>query len=58
MTTLNFDNLRTRATKFAKAFESVTSEKQNDQDFMREFCAIFDISSRSIEWQYDVQKDK
>jgi hypothetical protein len=58
MTTLNFDTLRTRATKFAKTFESVTSEKQNDQDFMREFCAIFDISSRSIEWQYDVQKDK
>jgi type I restriction-modification system DNA methylase subunit len=58
MTTLNFDTLRTRATKFAKAFESVTSEKQNDQDFMREFCGIFDISSRSIEWQYDVQKDK
>jgi hypothetical protein len=58
MTKLSFDTLRTRATKFAKAFESVTSEKQNDQDFMREFCGIFDISSRSIEWQYDVQKDK
>lgn len=58
MTTLNFDTLRARAAQFAKNFEKVTSEKKNDQDFMREFCSIFDISSRSVEWQYDVQENK
>ncbi len=58
MTTLNLDTLRTRAAKFAKTFEAITSEKQNDQDFMRGFCSIFDISSRSIEWQYDVRETK
>lgn len=45
MTVINLDTLRIRAAKFAKNFENIKSEKQNDQDFMREFCAIFDISS-------------
>ena len=56
--TISIDTQRDRAAKFAKEFEGITSEKQNDQDFMREFCAIFGISSRSIEWQYDVRENK
>jgi type I restriction-modification system DNA methylase subunit len=58
MQTLNLDTLRKNAAKFAKEFESTKSEKQNDQDFMRGFCAIFGIQSRSIEWQYDVRENK
>ncbi|MEI6746781.1 MAG: DNA methyltransferase, partial [Methylococcaceae bacterium] len=45
-------------TQFAKRFENTTSEKSNDQDFMRGFCAIFGISSRRIEWQYPVKDGK
>lgn len=58
MQTLNLDTLRKNAAKFAKEFQNVKSEKQNDQDFMRGFCAIFGIQSRSIEWQYDVREHK
>jgi type I restriction-modification system DNA methylase subunit len=58
MTTINIDTQRDRAAKFAKQFENVKSEKQNDQDFMRGFCEIFGISSKSIEWQYDVRENK
>ncbi len=56
--TINIDTLRKRATQFAKRFENTTSEKSNDQDFMRGFCAIFGISSRRIEWQYPVKDGK
>jgi hypothetical protein len=33
---VSVDTQRARAAKFAKEFENVKSEKQNDQDFMRE----------------------
>ena len=56
--TINIDTLRKHATQFAKRFENTTSEKSNDQDFMRGFCAIFGISSRRIEWQYPVKDGK
>ncbi|MEI6746109.1 MAG: DNA methyltransferase, partial [Methylococcaceae bacterium] len=58
MTTISIETQRARAAKFAKEFENVKSEKQNDQDFMRGFCEIFGISSKSIEWQYDVRENK
>jgi hypothetical protein len=54
--TLNINTLRQRASRFAKNFEGVTSEKQRDQDFMREFCAIFGISPSRIDWQYQVKE--
>ncbi len=56
---LPIEILRKRATKFVKTFEKVTSEKRNDQSFMRSFlCDIFGISSSRIEWQYPVKDDK
>ncbi len=54
---LNLNTIRQRASKFAKNFDGVTSEKQRDQDFMREFCAIFGINPSRIDWQYPVKKD-
>ncbi len=54
--TLNISTIRQRASKFARNFEGVTSEKQRDQDFMREFCAIFGISPSRIDWQYKVKE--
>ncbi|MDD5461963.1 MAG: hypothetical protein PHG00_10100 [Methylococcales bacterium] len=56
--TLNVNTIRQRASKFAKNFEGVTSEKQRDQDFMREFCAIFGINPSRIDWQYSVKEHK
>ncbi len=54
----NINTLRQRAAKFAKTYESVTSEKQRDQDFMRDFCAIFGINPTRIDWQYPVKEQK
>lgn len=54
--TLNLNTIRQRASKFAKNFEGVTSEKQRDQDFMREFCAIFGINPSRIDWQHSVKE--
>ena len=50
------ETLRKRAIKFAKDFEQTTSEKRNDQNFMRGLlCGIFEISSNRIEWKYPVK---
>jgi len=57
-TSLTIDTLRNRAAAFAKKFASITSEKQHDQDFMREFYAIFGVTSQRIEWQYPVKTNK
>ena len=54
--TLNLNTIRQRASKFAKDFEGVTSEKQRDQDFMRGFCTIFGINPSRIDWQYKVKE--
>jgi len=54
--TLNLNTIRQRASKFAKSFEVVTSEKERDQDFMRGFCAIFGINPSRIDWQYKVKE--
>ena len=53
--TLNLNTIRQRATKFAKNFEGVTSEKERDQDFMRGFCTLFGINPSRIDWQYKVK---
>ena len=50
--TLTIDAIRKRATKLAKSYENIKSEKQNDQNFMKDFCEVFGINSRRIEWQY------
>ncbi len=55
--TLDLNSIRQRASKFAKDFEGVTSEKRRDQDFMREFCGIFGISPNRIDWQYQVKEN-
>jgi hypothetical protein len=53
------ETLRERATKFAKEFEQIQSEKRYDQDFMRGLlCGIFEISSNRIEWQYPVKENR
>ncbi len=49
--TLNLNTIRQRASAFSKAFEGVTSEKERDQDFMRDFCKIFGINPNRIDWQ-------
>jgi len=53
--TLSIDTIRSRAAKFAEKYAGVTSEKQRDQDFMRDFCDLFGISASRIEWQYPVK---
>jgi hypothetical protein len=53
--TLSIDTIRSRAAKFAEKYAGVTSEKQRDQDFMRDFCDLFGISASRIEWQYKVK---
>ena len=53
--TLAIDTIRSRAAKFAEKYKGVTSEKQRDQDFMRDFCDLFGISASRIEWQYKVK---
>ncbi|MEN9460323.1 MAG: putative adenine-specific methylase, partial [Pseudomonadota bacterium] len=56
---ITIETLRKRAIKFAKDFEQTTSEKRNDQNFMRGLlCGIFEISSNRIEWQYPVKEHK
>ncbi|MEN9848465.1 MAG: putative adenine-specific methylase, partial [Pseudomonadota bacterium] len=56
---IEIETLRKRAIKFAKDFEQTTSEKRNDQNFMRGLlCDIFEISSNRIEWQYPVKEHK
>ncbi len=57
-TNLTIDTLRNRAAAFAKKFAHITAEKQHDQDFMREFYAIFGVTSQRIEWQYPVKTNK
>jgi hypothetical protein len=57
-TSLTIDTLRNRAAAFAKKFAHITAEKQHDQDFMREFYAIFGVTSQRIEWQYPVKANK
>jgi type I restriction-modification system DNA methylase subunit len=57
-TSLTIDTLRNRAAAFAKKFAHITAEKQHDQDFMREFYAIFGVTSQRIEWQYPVKTNK
>ncbi|MCX7098650.1 MAG: hypothetical protein NTV43_12190 [Methylococcales bacterium] len=57
-TNLSIDTLRNRAAAFAKKFALITAEKQHDQDFMREFYAIFGVTSQRIEWQYPVKANK
>jgi hypothetical protein len=55
---ISIETLRERATKFAKKFADVTSEKRHAQNFMRGFFQIFDIESQFIEWQYPVKEGK
>jgi hypothetical protein len=55
---LTIEVLRKNATKFAKKFANVSSEKRHDQNFMRDFFQIFGIESRFIEWQYPVKDGK
>lgn len=50
--TLTIDAIRKRAAKFAKSYENIKSEKQYDQNFMRDFCEVFGINNRRIEWQH------
>lgn len=47
--TLTIDAIRKRAAKFAKSYENIKSEKQHDQNFMRDFCEVFGINNRRIE---------
>lgn len=56
--TLSIDTIRSRAAKFAEKYAGVTSEKQRDQDFMRDFCDLFGISASRIEWQYKVKSGR
>ncbi|MGI9211865.1 MAG: class I SAM-dependent DNA methyltransferase [Methylococcaceae bacterium] len=55
---LNINALRKRAAELANQYADITSEKQHDQNFMRDFCAVFGISSSRIEWQFKVRKNK
>ena len=54
--TLNINTLRQRASRFAKDFEGVGSEKQYDQKFINGFCGIFGISPSRIDYQYTVKE--
>jgi hypothetical protein len=56
--TLSIDAIRSRAASFAEKYAGVRSEKQHDQDFMRDFCKLFGISASRIEWQYPVKTGK
>lgn len=56
MEKLTTDAIRARAVGLAKKYENVTSEKKHDQNFMRDFCAVFGISPDRIEWQFTVKK--
>lgn len=53
---LTVDAIRARAVKLAKRFEGVSSEKQHDQNFMKEFCEVFGVDPYRIEWQFKVKK--
>ncbi|MGI9213135.1 MAG: hypothetical protein ACR2HF_11750, partial [Methylococcaceae bacterium] len=55
---LNINALRKRAAELANQYADITSEKQHYQNFMRDFCAVFGISSSRIEWQFKVRKNK
>jgi hypothetical protein len=55
---LSIDAIRARATKFAKQFEGVTSEKQQDQNFMRGFCHVFGINPDRMRWQFKLKDGK
>lgn len=57
-TKLSIDAIRTRAAKLAKDFQGVTSEKQRDQDFMREFCHVFGINPNRMQWQFKLKDGK
>lgn len=57
-TKLSIDAIRTRAAKLAKDFQGVTSEKQRDQDFMREFCHVFGVNPNRMQWQFKLKDGK
>lgn len=55
---LSIDAIRARAAKFAKQFEGATSEKQQDQNFMRGFCHVFGVNPDRMRWQFRLKDGK
>lgn len=48
--------IRSRAVKFSNEFKGVTSEKSQDQNFMRGFVHAFGIDPKRLEWQTSLRK--
>ena len=53
---ISLKEIRERSIKFAKEWESASNEKQEAQSFWIDFFKIFDVSPRSMQFEYPIKK--
>ncbi len=53
---ISLKEIRERSIKFAKEWEGASNEKQEAQSFWIDFFKIFDVSPRSMQFEYPIKK--
>lgn len=53
---ISLKEIRERSVKFAKEWEGASNEKQEAQSFWIDFFKIFDVSPRSMQFEYPIKK--
>lgn len=53
---ISLKEIRERSIKFSKEWEGATNEKQQAQSFWIDFFKIFDVSPRSLQFEYPIKK--
>ena len=53
---ISLKEIRERSIKFAKEWEDASNEKQQAQSFWIDFFKIFDVSARSLQFEYPIKK--
>ena len=53
---ISLKEIRERGIRFAKEWEGASNEKQQAQSFWIVFFQIFDVSPRSLQFEYPIKK--